>query len=524
VDAVVNVTPSGFVTFNYDTFSVSAQIPGYTGFDANMAVFAARTGGAAEDCWLDDVCLNDVELGPASVTVSPSSIIVGECTSVTFTSVTAGSPCLAFQWKKNGVNIPGANGPTYTTPPLRCPADNGAVFTLAVSNDFSGAVSSGTVNLDCDTTAPTILSVGSLSGSCIGVCFSECVTPASATNAANYSINGGAAGANIASITLRPGGTSVQICLTTPVSGLFSVSATGIADCCAGNTGNSGPVAGFVMGLLNQDIGAAGDPAPVGDSFTCDGNIADGMDIDVRGGGSDLWGTDDHFQYAYTTRCGDFDLQVKVTRLDFQNTWSKAGLVARVTLDANSPNIDLYFTPAAGANGIESGARTTFGGGTGSWGLGGADCSGAGCNINDTPWLRLKRTGNEFFGYQAPDVGGAPGAWVLRGDTGIVPGVPGKLFVGVGVTSHNNGVLAEGDFRKLSISAQAAGGPLSIVNNGNGTVTITFAPDCVQLQYTDTLNSNPNLTSWTSIGSVGGVATVPDDQAHRFFRTVYPTP
>src|SRR6185295_9732067 len=113
---------------------------------------------------------------------------------------------------------------------------------------------------------------------------------------------------------------------------------------------------------------SAGDPAPPGDAFTCDGNIANGMDIDVRGGGSDLWGTDDHFQYVYTTRCGDFDMQAKVTRLDFQNTWSKAGLVARITLDANSPNIDTYFTPTAGANNIEAGARTSFGGATAGWG------------------------------------------------------------------------------------------------------------------------------------------------------------
>ena len=59
VNANVAVSASGFVTFNYDTYSVSAQIPNYSGIVANQYVFAARTGGAAEDAWIDNVCIDN---------------------------------------------------------------------------------------------------------------------------------------------------------------------------------------------------------------------------------------------------------------------------------------------------------------------------------------------------------------------------------------------------------------------------------------------------------------------------------
>jgi hypothetical protein len=59
VNANVAVSASGFVTFNYDTYSVGAQIPNYSGIVANQYVFAARTGGAAEDAWIDNVCIDN---------------------------------------------------------------------------------------------------------------------------------------------------------------------------------------------------------------------------------------------------------------------------------------------------------------------------------------------------------------------------------------------------------------------------------------------------------------------------------
>jgi len=49
-----------------------------------------------------------------------------------------------YQWKKNGVAISGATSTSYTTPPATM-ADNGAQFTVTVSNSMSTATSSAAV-------------------------------------------------------------------------------------------------------------------------------------------------------------------------------------------------------------------------------------------------------------------------------------------------------------------------------------------------------------------------------------------
>ncbi|NMD35308.1 MAG: hypothetical protein GYA73_05435, partial [Planctomycetes bacterium] len=60
-------------------------------------------------------------------------------------AVTAqGSPPLAYRWRKNGFDIPGATASFHTTPPVTL-ADDGAVFTCVVSNAHGSAASNGAV-------------------------------------------------------------------------------------------------------------------------------------------------------------------------------------------------------------------------------------------------------------------------------------------------------------------------------------------------------------------------------------------
>jgi alpha-tubulin suppressor-like RCC1 family protein len=56
-----------------------------------------------------------------------------------------GATPLSYQWRRNGVAIAGANGPTYTTPALTA-ADNGARFSITVTND-KGSVTSNEATL-----------------------------------------------------------------------------------------------------------------------------------------------------------------------------------------------------------------------------------------------------------------------------------------------------------------------------------------------------------------------------------------
>ena len=58
----------------------------------------------------------------------------------TFTVAANGTSPLSYQWQKSGKSISGAAGASYTTPATTS-ADNGATFTVVVSNS-SGSVTS----------------------------------------------------------------------------------------------------------------------------------------------------------------------------------------------------------------------------------------------------------------------------------------------------------------------------------------------------------------------------------------------
>lgn len=57
-------------------------------------------------------------------------------------SVVANGPSLSYQWKKNGINVPGATHDTISLVNVQL-ADNGAVFSCFVSNSFGNVTSNG---------------------------------------------------------------------------------------------------------------------------------------------------------------------------------------------------------------------------------------------------------------------------------------------------------------------------------------------------------------------------------------------
>jgi plastocyanin len=74
-----------------------------------------------------------------TITVQPASVTVAPGQSATF-SVTAKGQDLLYQWYRNGMAIPGATGPSTTTPPA-VPADNGAQFSVTVYNTLARVTS-----------------------------------------------------------------------------------------------------------------------------------------------------------------------------------------------------------------------------------------------------------------------------------------------------------------------------------------------------------------------------------------------
>jgi uncharacterized protein (TIGR03790 family) len=82
---------------------------------------------------------------PPSITAHPSNKTVTSGQIAAFSVTATGSATLAYQWRKNGTDIIGATTPTYTTP-ATLPSDNGAIFSVVVSNAL-GSVTSNNATL-----------------------------------------------------------------------------------------------------------------------------------------------------------------------------------------------------------------------------------------------------------------------------------------------------------------------------------------------------------------------------------------
>jgi hypothetical protein len=88
------------------------------------------------------------------ITGQPVSQTVGIGQTATFFVGVSGQAPLSFQWKKNGVSIPGANSAIYTTPPATI-NDDGATYKVGIQNGYGG-VTSNIVTLSVPHTSASI--------------------------------------------------------------------------------------------------------------------------------------------------------------------------------------------------------------------------------------------------------------------------------------------------------------------------------------------------------------------------------
>ena len=118
-----------------------------TGFMA-IALTACGGGGSSSDSAGGGTTTPPVEVPIAPTISAPpdnQSVVAGQ--TATFSVQASGSGTLSYQWKKNGTDIPtNATSSSYTTPAASI-ADNGAKYSVSVSNSV-GTVTSNTATLE----------------------------------------------------------------------------------------------------------------------------------------------------------------------------------------------------------------------------------------------------------------------------------------------------------------------------------------------------------------------------------------
>ncbi|MGC8830009.1 MAG: PA14 domain-containing protein, partial [Verrucomicrobiia bacterium] len=371
---------------------------------------------------------------------------------------------IRYQWYKNGVDIPGANGISYTTPPLNLIDDQGAIFGVKITVPGLPVTTTETaINVLQDTTPPAILSAASLDGYTVAVVFNEYVDTNCSADPFNYTIESQGVAAQIIGGVVWPDLKSVLLFIdpSTPLVGSFRIEATGIPD--IANTPNIIPFEnpsifiGKVAHLTAADIGIYGESGWASTAGAPKLNSAypgytwyftnDAMRISANGW--DIWNNDDGFHYAYRPVTGNFDIKVRVESLTRPDNWSKVGIMARLSTNAGSRFIDIIVTPSNGQNNVSFQWRDTENGACGS--IHGGNGGPAIPPPYPNAWVRLQRVGSVFNGYWSSN--GVDWNLYSSRDTAAFGGAyPETVLVGLAAVSHNQTLLTSNviaEFRDL---------------------------------------------------------------------------
>lgn len=462
--------------------------------------------------------INFIDIYPATpvapaITAEPQDAVTQEFHPISLSVGSVGSFRRAHQWYHDGVAVPdGTNATLLLSAPQL--SDTGP-YTVIITN-WGGSVTSMVANLtvEPDNQPPFIVSVGSLDGLTIGVCFNELVQTnegGPTTDPLAYFIND-ASDVFVTAVTLRPDNKSVALHLDSvsgtglPLSGQFYVTAYSIRDLKgngeASNTAATNTVFGSAANL--------GLPPINGSHYTCDNTT-----IELVGGGTDIWGAADQGYWTYRPVSGDFDARVRLDALSLPATAgpaliAKGGLIVRQTADGNSPTLHLLANPLPpGRNLLEAGRRQTVDGASSNWGT------------NQTAlampqWLRLVRSANTFTGYRSSN--GVD--WIVFANT--TQALPSTLQLGLAVSAHTNSptLVTTGQFSNFTIRSRPAVTSFGFAGEDFGISFNTDAGAMYRVEYTESL-STPVWNLVARITGNGTTRTVVDSgplPPRRFYR------
>ncbi len=204
---------------------------------------------------------------------------------------------------------------------------------------------------------------------------------------------------------------------------------------------------GAVRREVNVQAAAQGVPAPwtsadIGAPAIQGSTTGDGSTFTIVGAGTDIWNSSDQFQFAYQALTGDGDHHRAGHGCSARRCVDESGRHdSRLALRPTPPTPSRSSPPDSG-NGFQHRSAT---GGWSDW--------VPGCPCYAPTWLRLVRAGNAFTAYESSD----GQDWRLLGTETIA--MPGSVYVGLAVTSHNADLTALATFSDVTVSSSSAALP-----------------------------------------------------------------
>jgi RHS repeat-associated protein len=240
--------------------------------------------------------------------------------------------------------------------------------------------------------------------------------------------------------TWKPVGTAQTVTMTGSVLVGLAVSARNNSAASTATFQNVSVLASPALpaGWSDADINA---PALAGSA------LFDGASFIVSGGGADIYGAADQFNFASQSLTGNTTLIARLGGQTNTSSFAKAGLMVRSSSAANAAEATVLNTPS----GVAFQWRATAGGTT-------SQTTGS---VVTNPWLKLVRSGNSFTAYYSTN----GTTWTQIGSTQAVT-MTGAVLAGLAVSAHNNSAISTAEFDNVSVNGTAVGGAPTLITDG----------------------------------------------------------
>lgn len=170
----------------------------------------------------------------------------------------------------------------------------------------------------------------------------------------------------------------------------------------------------------------------------------------ITAGGADIWGTSDEFLFAFSRHTGDFEFMARLEALSSADLYTKAGIMARESLDADSPHVYFMVFPDNSPRNKNNGGyefqyREVKGGDSAA--IYPRDYTSIPPEFPVSypqTWLRLERKGNEFKAWYSAEGRN----WRLFAENALI--LSHSIFLGFAVTSHNENETVTAQFMDIT--------------------------------------------------------------------------